>query len=152
MGLKIPSIVASSVAARDSAKATALDKRGMPHTWSWRFAASMHRTLCTKASITEELLRLDVEGRALLDGLHPGSNGGGKPLLGSRTLFLAHDLPPLVLEQIRLGQASRGLLLVSAEHHTPGPLALGNLAHCLFLHGLHGLHGLHCLHRFRHVG
>merc|ERR1719262_1162084 len=109
-----------------------------------------------KASILDELLRLDIEGRAfldrtetldlqgracLLDSLKPGSDTAGKPLLGQSTLLLAYDLAPLVLDQVGLRQAAHGLLLVPAQNHSLGHPTLGNLAHGLLLHGLHGLHG-----------
>merc|ERR1712193_444389 len=50
------------------------------------------------------------------------------------------------------GQASVCLLLVATEDNCPGHLALGDLAHCLLLHGTHGLHGSHGFHRLHRFG
>merc|ERR1719408_1062834 len=86
-------------------KRHALDRRRMPHTWSWRFKAFMQQTLHTKASVLAEFLRLDVQRRALLqrgetldlqgrtcllDSLNPRSDRAGIPLLGSRARLLTH--------------------------------------------------------------
>ena len=85
-----------------------------------------------------ELLRLDVQGRALLDrdeslelqglarlraSLHPWG------LLAFCAQLLAHDLAGFVLGQILSGQAANCLRLASTEHHRLGHAALGNLAH-----------------------
>merc|ERR1712110_546149 len=98
----------------------------MPHTWSWHFTVFMHRTLRMKALLFVELLRLEVEWRALLDRskaldlqghaclldcLNPGA------LLALRHLLLAHDPTVLVLDQIGLLQAAHGLFLAPAQHH-----------------------------------
>merc|ERR1719355_162380 len=102
----------------------------------------------------EELLRLQVQGRALLDraealdlqgstGLLDGHDPGA--VLPGSTGLLAHNLAILVPGQVLRLQAARGLHLRPAEHHCLGMLALANLAHGLLLHGLHGLHCLHCL-------
>merc|ERR1719169_34608 len=83
-----------------------------------------------KASLSVELLCLEVEWRALLDrnkalelqsracllaSLSPLSDSAGIPLLGQRALLLAHNLAPLVLAEISLLQAARGLLLVPTQ-------------------------------------
>merc|ERR1719352_1528166 len=69
-------------------------------------------------SLLVEGLDLVVEGRALLDGAEaldaerlPGGVAGGDPrgLLALQRHLLAHDLAGLVLDQVGLGRAARGL-------------------------------------------
>merc|ERR1712224_989190 len=90
----------------------------------------------------EELLGLLVERCTLLDSdeaLHvqclpclldcccPALDVGVSLLAGC-SLLLSHNLSALVLHQIRLGQATKGLFLGSTENHRPGHFALGDLA------------------------
>merc|ERR1719156_176431 len=96
-------------------------------------------TTQTRCPLAVELLRLLVEGRALLhrdEALDPGVG-----LLPVRTLLAAHDLPVLVLHQIALLQPAPGLGLRATEHNHLRELPLRD-------HAL--LHGLHRLHRLRH--
>ena len=110
-------------------------------------------------SLAVELLRLLVQGRALLHGdesLHaellPRLRHGEGPaldpgvgLLPVRALLLAHDPPVLVLHQAGLRQPAKGRLLVATEDNELRELALRELAHTL-----HGLHRLRRAHRLRH--
>merc|ERR1712225_223050 len=110
-------------------------------------------TTYTSCSVAVELLRLLVEGRALLHrdealeakklprlghGHGPALDPGVGPLpVGTR--LTAHDLPVLVLHQIALLQPARSLRLGATEHNHLRELSLRDHA---LLHRLHGLHRL----------
>merc|ERR1719335_1577702 len=94
-----------------------------------------------------ELLRLGVQGAALLDYLEAGQLQSLACLLALGRLLLADNPAVLVLGQVLRCQATNGLCLASTKHHDLGKDALPDLAHRLLLHCLHRLHGLH---RLRH--
>ena len=122
-------------------------------------------------------LRLGIEGFALgtlathraetFDSkLLPGRHHGIEPLLHELldrlalgVHLLADNLASLVLHQLGLREATRGLFLAATEDDGLRALARCDLGHGLLLHGLHclGLHGgfgLHSagLHHLLHSG
>merc|ERR1712072_469267 len=132
-----------------------------PHSRSWCLPQPTASLTCSRSAPVrvrslQELLGLQVQGRALLDdgealdlqgstsllaGNHPGVG------LAPGARLLAHNLASLVPRQVLRCEATNSLRLAAAEHHCLGHAALCDLAHGLLLHGLHGLH---CLHRLRH--
>merc|ERR1719503_96205 len=108
-------------------------------------------------SLGVQLLGLLVEGSALLDGaeaLDLESRAGKLhccdpwALLGPEAGLLAHDATSLVLHEVRLLEASLGLVELACEGMTTCEPGRDDL----LLHGLHGFHGGHSLHGFHCLG